>query len=406
MMALTLMACSNTESEAEPVANDTNEVVEVDTNVYVTLGTDELDLETLVLPLDDYDYVSIEINEDKSDYDLTVAGEYTLVLILTDEDGNTTEVALTLVVDTEEVLEEEVAEQLTTKLTSKDTTLSTVETLTSVVNEEEIVDDSVTSQLTTKLSSKDVTLSATKYQVFITPQLVIKLTSKDTTLDYLASLIVVEEETTSSSSYYSSSYSSSWNGGLNTDPTVYGLDPDNVWVQEAMKLLGKEGLCMWIAADLYNAAYEILYDSWPSSSYASGLTWDAVSAQLEIGDIVYYNYMKSGSNTIKSHVAIYLGNGLALHGNWTGGVARISYVYQEAQSYNLASTTHTVTKSGIDWSSLTPEETLERLGIDYSGMSLETTCPVVAEKLRNEESVLDYEDEFIFCIEFGYMDWD
>ena len=350
MMALCMTACSSNEAEEAIETEDTNEVVELDTNVYVALGSEELDLDSLVLPLDDYEYVSIEIDEDKSDYDLSTAGEYTLVVVLTHEDGTTTELSLVLVVNEEEVVEEKVAAQLTAKLAAKNNTLDTLANLTD------------------------------------------------------------DESTTSTTSSSSSSSSSSWNGGLNTDPTVYGLDPDNVWVQEAMKLLGQSGLCSYIASDLRIAVYGSIHNIPANVGELVGVDWETISENLQVGDSIYYYNMKSGSSTITSHVAIYLGNGLALHGNWTGGVARIASAYQEAEGYALYSTTHTVSSSSCSSctassgssSSSSSEKTeeeklavLESVGIDTTGMSKETTCSKEVTDMTTDE--LDY------CVYMGYI---
>ena len=118
MLALTLVACTSTS-----VFDYSNGDVVDSGAVRVSLGTEELDTAAFETLLEGYEYTSIEINEEKSNYDLSVVGEHTIVLILTAEDGETTEVALTLVVF------EEVATEVSEKLYSKENTLSAVESL-------------------------------------------------------------------------------------------------------------------------------------------------------------------------------------------------------------------------------------------------------------------------------------
>ncbi len=99
-MVLSLTACNNTDVKPTTSPTSTTETEQVDTNVYVPIGTKELNLDELVLPLDDYTYDSVEINKDKSNYDLNTKGEYELVLDLKDENGEVIkEVKITLIVD-------------------------------------------------------------------------------------------------------------------------------------------------------------------------------------------------------------------------------------------------------------------------------------------------------------------
>ncbi len=282
LLALSLTACSNnTEVEPTPTPTTTSESEQVDTNFYVPIGTKELNLDELVLPLDDYTYDSIEINKDKSNYDLNTKGEYELVLDLKDENG--------------EVIKEV--------------------NITLIVNEK---DNNSDEELVTKPSDDG---KATTTQ---NPE---KTESNKTQSNNTSSNNTSSSNTNSSDTNGSSS---DWNGGLNTDPTVYGLDPNNEYVKEAMKLVGETGRCDIVVGDLWVAVGSPLQPY----TYESN-RWEDLSGCIDIGDVIVYTALNG--DTSVNHQATYLGNGLALQGNWTGGVARIANAYQPANYYVLQS---------------------------------------------------------------------
>ena len=195
LLALSLVACSNTtEVEPTPTPTTTSESEDIDTNVYVPIGTKELNLDELVLPLDDYTYDSIEINKDKSNYDLNTKGEYELILDLKDENGEVTEeVNTTLIVDEKEIVEEKVEAQKEQKKRNEK-----VET----PDEELVAKPSNDGKTTTTQNPQKSETNKTQ--------------SNNTSSN---------NNSSSNNTSSNSGSSSDWNGGLNTDPTVYGLDP-------------------------------------------------------------------------------------------------------------------------------------------------------------------------------------
>ncbi len=146
-------------------ANENDTTDEVDTNIYATLDTEDLDIDNLVLPFDKDAYVSIEIDQEQSDYDLSTAGEYTIVLILTDEDGETSEVSFTLVVqeDAEEESIQGIETQLITKLSTKEETVDAIASLAGIDGELTInanTDSSSSSSSTSNSSNSSSTSSS------------------------------------------------------------------------------------------------------------------------------------------------------------------------------------------------------------------------------------------------------
>ena len=297
LLALSLVACSNT-TDVEPTPTSTTETEEIDTNVYVPVGTKELDLTQLVLPLDDYTYKTVSINEEKSDYDLSTKGEYNLTLDLKDEnDELIEEVETVLVVEDEEVVKEKVEAQKNQRNAKVD------------VEDKDLVAKPSEDGKTTVTDNPEKTES--------------NKTPSNTTASN-------NNQSSNSSSSSTSGSSSDWNGGLNTDPAVYGLDENNEAVQAAFSLIGKEGLCRDIVNDFYTLMGQIGTPQYE----CRGTDWNSVTEDIRIGDHIWYSGL-NGTST--NHSSIYLGNGLALHGNWTGGVARIANAYQPANEYSVMS---------------------------------------------------------------------
>ena len=101
-------------------------------------------------------------------------------------------------------------------------------------------------------------------------------------------------------------------------------------MQAAFSLIGKEGLCRDIVNDFYTLMGQIGTPQYE----CRGSDWNTVTEDIRIGDHIWYSGL-NGTST--NHSSIYLGNGLALHGNWTGGVARIAEAYQPANEYSVMS---------------------------------------------------------------------
>ena len=297
LLALSLAACSNTEVEQTTSPTETTETEEVDTNVYVPVGTESLNLDELVLPLDDYSYNTVEVNEEKSDYDLNTKGEYTITFDLKDENGEVTEeVEAKLVVDEKEVVEEKIAAQKEQKERN-----AKVET-----DDEELV----------AKPSNDGKTTTTENPQKQEPQ---KAPSSNNQTSNNAS----------SSNNGSSGSTSGTNGGLSTNPEDYGLDPNNEWVIAAMNHVGESGRC-----DLISGAVWTDVGTTKPYTYESA-DWNDIGGCLDVGDEIVYTALNG--DTSVNHTAIYLGNGLALQGNWTGGVARVANAYQQANYYAINS---------------------------------------------------------------------
>jgi hypothetical protein len=65
------------------------------------------------------------------------------------------------------------------------------------------------------------------------------------------------------------------------------------------------------------AAVGINFHGWPADYLSLGRTVSAAEAQP--GDLVYYQNGGMG----KAHIAVYVGNGMAVHGGWNGGTTAL-----------------------------------------------------------------------------------
>ena len=116
---------------------------------------------------------------------------------------------------------------------------------------------------------------------------------------------------------------------FSTNASDYGLDGNNAFVKAAMNHVGKGGICQDVANAISDEA------GYPANAYGVvvGFTdWNTVNSKLKIGDAVWYHNL-NGQGI--DHVAVYLGNGLCLHGNWTNGLGAVASVFQNADSYTL-----------------------------------------------------------------------
>ncbi|MET4135220.1 NlpC/P60 family protein [Pseudarthrobacter sp. PvP090] len=68
------------------------------------------------------------------------------------------------------------------------------------------------------------------------------------------------------------------------------------------------------------AAAGINYHGWPAGYLSLGRTVSAAAAQP--GDLAYYRNGGSGM----AHIAVYVGNGMAVHGGWNGGTTSLQSV--------------------------------------------------------------------------------
>ncbi len=68
------------------------------------------------------------------------------------------------------------------------------------------------------------------------------------------------------------------------------------------------------------AAAGINYHGWPAGYLSLGRTVSAAAAQP--GDLAYYQNGGSGL----AHIAVYVGNGMAVHGGWNGGTTSLQSV--------------------------------------------------------------------------------
>ena len=65
------------------------------------------------------------------------------------------------------------------------------------------------------------------------------------------------------------------------------------------------------------AAVGVNYHGWPAGYLSLGRTVSAAEAQP--GDLAYYENGGMGM----AHIAVYVGNGMAVHGGWNGGTTAL-----------------------------------------------------------------------------------
>ena len=214
------------------------------------------------------------LNEDETleidgDYDLTKAGKYEVKIVVTNKAGEKTEHNKTIIVDTKDKLDEIKNEEISNKPSEPSVDVEQPEETKEPEKEEVKVEPKPTP--TTKPEPQKPTAS--------------------------------------------------------TNASDYGLDGNNAFVKAAMNHVGKTGICQDVANAISNEA------GYPAEEYklVIGYTnWGEVESRLQVGDGIRYHNL--GGRNIE-HMAVYLGNGLAFHGNWTDGLGTITSVYQDAESY-------------------------------------------------------------------------
>lgn len=105
---------------------------------------------------------------------------------------------------------------------------------------------------------------------------------------------------------------------VNTSNLYYGSNPDrsnyagaSVLVDAAYAQLGRRQDCTMLVTNALAAA-GINYHGWPAGYFSLGYTVSGSEAQP--GDLIYYDNAGAGV----PHIALYIGNGRAIHGGWQG----------------------------------------------------------------------------------------
>lgn len=88
----------------------------------------------------------------------------------------------------------------------------------------------------------------------------------------------------------------------------------------ALAQLGVSQDCTALATNSLAAA-GIQYHGWPAGYLSLGSTVSAAAAQP--GDLIYYPNGGMG----RAHIAVYIGNGQAVHGGWNGGTTVIASAF-------------------------------------------------------------------------------
>lgn len=167
---------------------------------------------------------------------------------------------------------------------------------------------------------------------------------------------------------------------IKVESNTSGLDTSNHIVNFAQSLVGEPGLCDDIAARMLN----YIHGNWVSYRR------EAISMdQAQIGDVVFYDY---NADLGYGHVATYLGNGLALHGN-------------------MGSANHTAIIGSVYVSNLSNPRFYRVTDIKYEEVSTKTEEEKQAEdeyasytKADCEGAVISQASDalFSYCVDNGY----
>ncbi len=120
---------------------------------------------------------------------------------------------------------------------------------------------------------------------------------------------------------------------------AYEYDMSHPAVKKVMSMVGKKHLCTEVA----QAAVETVGLSGWKSFEEDGMTYYVLEPEgfldlgpkvtkdrIQLGDILYY---ADGGRGV-SHVAVYIGNGQAVHGNWTkDGVTKVANAFYREPTY-------------------------------------------------------------------------
>lgn len=132
-----------------------------------------------------------------------------------------------------------------------------------------------------------------------------------------ASVTIIVEEKEEEAPVVNNSYSSSSNrGGSTSGSYVSGSGVANA----ALAQLGVYQDCTMLVTNAL-AANGIYYHGWPAGYMSLGTIVSASQAQP--GDLIYYANGGRG----QAHIAVYIGNGMAVHGGWEGNQTVIYSAY-------------------------------------------------------------------------------
>lgn len=105
---------------------------------------------------------------------------------------------------------------------------------------------------------------------------------------------------------------------VKTSSLYYGSNPDrshyagpDVLVNAAYAQLGRKQDCTMLVTNALAAA-GINFHGWPAGYFSLGYT--VSGAEARPGDLIYYDDAGAGV----PHIALYIGNGMAIHGGWQG----------------------------------------------------------------------------------------
>ena len=322
-----------------------------DNKVEVIFTTDE---ETLYLPVDaelsedSFELEAGETIEIEGEYDVKKAGTYIIKIIRTDKAGNKTETDHVLIIDEKEKLEEIKAADEKDKETSKPTPTpsSTPDTTSDPSSEGTKVDGSEEDNKLTVTPESSVSSNQ--------PEDNGDTNDGETTVTPVVTPTPAPTPTPTSKPQGSNNYN--------------GLDMNDSRIKIAYSYEGQEGGCEYISAAYLSEAFGI--------SQFKGYQ----VSEPALGDVIYYY----DENNNFRHEAVYLGNGLALHGNYSNGKAKIAsawiYTSQDYWRYdangnfptlrgsepaNTPSTEENPSKSGLDWDG-NPETYPYNNEFDYS----------------------------------------
>jgi cell wall-associated NlpC family hydrolase len=108
------------------------------------------------------------------------------------------------------------------------------------------------------------------------------------------------------------------NAPVSTPPPVLGRN--QMIVSAALAQIGVMQDCTMLVTNSL-AAVGIHFHGWPHEYYALGTAVSAADAVP--GDLIYYVNGSGASVSGLAHIAVYIGNGQAVHGGWNGNETRV-----------------------------------------------------------------------------------
>ena len=119
---------------------------------------------------------------------------------------------------------------------------------------------------------------------------------------------------------------------VNKKKTYYGKDANtsgykgaSYIVNAAYAQLGEKQDCTRLVSDSLAAA-GIYFHGWPIEYFALG--YEISASQAKPGDLIYYANGGGG----RAHIAVYVGNGMSIHGGWHGNTVLYRYNYSTAST--------------------------------------------------------------------------